>query len=413
MPRSLTIVTQWYPPEHAPFGHMMHELAQHLALRGWDVTVITGFPNHPSGIIFGGYRRRWLLEEQIDGVRVCRVWLATSPQRSMLNRLATFVSFTLTASLRLLHKAGPDIVFAPLQPLSLGLILPLIVRMRRARLVLNLQDLHPDTQIRLGMVKSATMIRLLRRAERYAYQHCHGLTAISEAFRTHAIERGAPPNRTAVIPNWVDTSRISPSPALGEQFRVECGLTPDQFVVLWAGTLGLVSGIMLLAEVAQLLRDEPRIRFLVVGEGPLRAKLAARIEELALTNITLLPFQSEEKLVAVQNAGDVSLVTLGAGFADTSVPSKVLAYMAAGRAVVAATPRMSETARLIQAASAGIVVDSTDSSDLAAAIRELSMNRARTRSLGEAGRDYVVRWLSRDSALGAYERFFLDSVASK
>lgn len=404
---ALTIVSQWYPPEQAPFGRMMHELASHLAARGWDVTVITGFPNHPGGEVFAGYRKRWLHEERLDGVRVRRVWLATSPDRSMFNRLATFVSFTITSALRLLRGGPTDLVFAVLQPLSVGALLPSLARLRGARLVLNLQDLHPDTQIRLGMVRNPWLIRALRAVERHAYRRSAGLTAICESFREHAVARGACASTACVIPNWIDTARIYPSAEQGAAFRARCGIGPERFVVLWAGTLGHVSGAMHVVEAAALLRDAEFIQFLVVGEGPLRQPMLDRARQLGLTNLRFEPFQPEESLVAVQNAGDLSLVTLEEQFAESSVPSKVLAYLAAGRPVLAAVPRDCETARLLQRARAGIIVPPGDAPGLAAAIRSLAADREQARRLGQAARDHAVRELSRDAALAAYERCFL------
>ena len=340
MNRRLTIVTQWYPPEQAPFGRMMQELATDLVAKGWDVTVITGFPNHPGGEVFGGYHKRWVHEEWDQGIRVLRVWIATSKVRSLASRLATFLSFTLTSTWRSLLEPSGGVLFAVLQPLSVGLLLPMAARLRGRRLVFNLQDLHPDTQIGLGMVRNRALIGALRSIERFAYRHCAALTCICEPFRAHALTRGARAGRVEVIENWIDTTRIRPADG-GADIRRAAGIAEDAFVVLWAGTLGHVSGADIVIETAAQLRAETRIRFLVVGEGPLREQLVGKARAQELDNVRFLPFQPEGQVLAVQNAGDVSLLTLDSAFAQSSVPSKVLAYMAAGRAVVAAVAERS------------------------------------------------------------------------
>jgi colanic acid biosynthesis glycosyl transferase WcaI len=401
----LTILSQWYPPEQAPFGRMMHELAADLAQRGWDVTVITGFPNHPRGTVFDGYQKRWCLEESSDGVRICRVWLATCANRSTATRLATFATFTLTSTWRLLRMPRPDVVFAVMQPLSLAMTLPLIARLKRCALVFNLQDLHPDTQIRLGMVRHRWLIGALRALERYGYRHCAALSVICDAFRVHAVRCGASPERVHVIGNWVDTHRIHPVPE-EETVRREAGIAPGQFVALWAGTLGHVSGAMLVLEAAECLRDRPDIRILIIGEGPLRADLLRSAAARGLSNVAFLPFQPEDRLCAVQSAGDVSIVTLSADFAESSVPSKVLAYLAAGRAVIAAVPGHSPTAEMIQRAGVGVVVDAGDAVALAAAIRSLADDRGRARRLGGRARDFAAEHLSRAAATERYNRLF-------
>jgi colanic acid biosynthesis glycosyl transferase WcaI len=406
MQRRLTIVTQWFPPEQSPFGIMMSELSTGLAACGWDVTIVTGFPNHPQGRVFGGYKKRWLTREHLGQVRVLRVWLATFSNRSLLARAATFVSFTLTASWRLLVSSRPDIIFAVLQPLSIGLTLPVIARMKGVRLVLNVQDLHPDAQIQLGMVRNHRVIKWLRAIESYAYTHCSALTVICDRFRQHVIFRGAAPERVFLLENWVDTERIRPQEEAASEFRRANGFSDADFVVLWAGTLGLVSGAAVVIEAATLLLQHPTVRFLIVGEGPLRESLGQQAEALGLSNVSFLPFQPENQLAAMQSCADVSLVTMMRDIGEISVPSKVLAYFAAGRPVIAAVPEDSETARMIRRAGAGTVVPPDDGPALAAALLEAYRNREGMRRLGESARDFAVQNLSVQAAVRRYEAVF-------
>lgn len=405
MRRRLTIVTQWFPPEQAPFGRMMQELAVDLVARGWEVTVITGFPNHPAGKVFEGYRKRWLQVEEEGGVRVLRVWLATSAVRSVPARIATFLSFTVSSSWRALREPPGGVLFAVLQPLSVGLTLPLVARLRARRLVFNIQDLHPDTQIRLGMVRQRWLIAVLHRLERFAYRHCAALTCICSPFAQHAVARGADPARVRIIPNWIDTQRIRPEP-LGSGIRREAGVPDDAFVALWAGTLGLVSGADVLLGAAERLRNQQRIHLLVVGEGPLRESLVVAARERGLDRLHFLPFQPEARLLDVQNAGDVSIVTLARDFAESSVPSKVLAYMAAGRGVVAAVPEGSPTASLLAEADCGRRVDPGDVEGLARMLVALADDPGTVEALGLKAREHAVRHLSRKSAADAYDEQF-------
>jgi colanic acid biosynthesis glycosyl transferase WcaI len=408
MTRSVTIVSQWYPPEPAPFGRMMHELARFLSKRGWNVTVVTGFPNHPSGILHDGYRRRWLLEENVDGVRVCRVWLSLSPKRTLLGRIATFVTFTATSSWRLLRQRRPGIIFAVLQPLSMGIVLPFVARFKRAAVVFNVQDLHPEAQVRSGLIKNTHVIRFLRAVEAYAYRRCEALTVICEEFRRHAIARGAASDRITVVENWIDTERIRPLAAARKAFRSALGLDDGDFVALYAGTLGYSSGAAVVIDAANLLRQEVKCRFLIVGDGPILAGLKQRAAELSLTNVVFLPFQPESELAAMQGSSDVSIVTLSGSFSEISVPSKLLAYFAAGRAVVASVPPTSKTAELVTRASAGVVVPPADGTALAAAIRTLAADAASVRRFGLAARAFAEQHFSLSAAAGRYESVFAD-----
>lgn len=410
---NLVIVTAWYPPEPAPFGRMMQELAEDLSGSGWNVTVITGFPNHPGGVVHEGFRKRWLSAENHGNVRVLRVWLATSPNRSTLNRLATFLSFTLISAWRLLRCRHADVIFAVLQPLSVGVTLPLIARVKRAALVLNVQDLHPDAQIRLGMVRHPALIRILRAVESFAYRKSTALTVICDHFKRHVIARGADPARVFVIDNWIDTERIRPDPEKGLEFRSEIGFAAQDFVVLCAGTLGHVSGAHILVEAAQLLQDEPSIKFLIVGEGPLLPSLKQRAASAGLKNIVFRPFQPESRLTALQSSADVSVVTLAPDFAEVSVPSKVLAYLAAGRPVLASVPAASETAMLLRRAEAGVVVTPGRADELATMITRLAADRKTCVQMAGAARAYAVTHLSRLAAVARYESVFQQACRKK
>jgi colanic acid biosynthesis glycosyl transferase WcaI len=401
--RRLTIVTQWFPPEQSPYGRMMAELGNGLAENGWDVTIVTGFPNHPQGSVFSGYRKRWSTEEFIGPIRVVRLWLATFSSRTLPARLATFLSFTMTASWRLLIAPRPDVIFAVLQPLSVGITLPAIARIKNARLVLNIQDLHPDVQIQLGIIRNRCLVSTLRAIEAYAYTHCAALTVICDRFRQHAISRGASSERVFLLENWVDTERIRPQQEAGAEFRRDIGFKNTDFVALWAGTLGHLSGSAVVIQAARALRQHPAVRFLIVGEGPVRESLMTQAKALELTNVTFMPFQPESRLAAMQSCADVSLVTLMRNITEVSVPSKVLAYFAAGRAVIASVPEESETARMIRRAAAGIIVPPDDGQALAAAVEGAFRSRAATRQMGESARDFAVQNLSVQVAVQRYD----------
>ena len=187
----ITLITQWFPPEQAPIGYMIKELAEALATEGHEVTIITGFPNHPTGLIFDGYRKKWNMQERIGEVKVIRVWLATSASRSWLSRILTFLTFTLTSAWALLIEPRPQLIFAVFQPLSVGVTLPILAHIKGAKLILNVQDLHPKVQIELGLVRNSLIIKALRTLESFGYRKASAITVISETFKKHCILHGA------------------------------------------------------------------------------------------------------------------------------------------------------------------------------------------------------------------------------
>lgn len=408
----VVLLSQWYPPEQAPIGYMIRELAQAMTAAGHDVTVVTGFPNHPSGVVFGGYRKQLCLREVVDGVKLCRTYLYTKAGPGKLSRIMTYLSFTLTSGCALLFGGRRDLIFAVFQPLAVGMTLPLIAKLKNAKLILNVQDLHPDVPIELGLVKNPLFIRILRWVEQLGYRSAAGLAVICEQFKAHCVGKGADAADVAVIPNWIDLNEVVPGDRMNS-FRAELGLSAEHLVILYAGTIGMVSGAEVVLDAAALLaRALPSARIVFVGEGLAVPGLRKYVEEEGLQNVLFAPFQPRERLVEVQATADISLVTLLKGKGRSSVPSKVLGYMAAARPVIASVDSDSETASLVRRSGCGIVVEAEDGAQLANAIIALAEDCDRRIRSGEHGRRHLEDHYAKATVTGRYIRFF-EAVAGR
>ena len=249
--RSVLFLSQWFPPEHAPMGYMLKELAENLAAQGWDVEVVTGFPNHPSGKVQAPYIKQRILRETLGPVRVTRLWLYTSETRSFLSRALNFLSFVASSFLYLLTCKKPGLVFAVLQPLPLGATLTLLAKLRGFKLIFNVQDLHPDVLVDLGLIKSKPVIKALKWIERTAYRRADGLAVICQGFKNHVAQHGAQ-GAIEIIPNWIDIDEIKPQPEKGQLIRDMANIPAGAPVVLYAGTIGHVSGAQVVMQAAKL-----------------------------------------------------------------------------------------------------------------------------------------------------------------
>jgi colanic acid biosynthesis glycosyl transferase WcaI len=402
----IVLVTQWYPPEQAPIGYMIQELARDLLQKGHDVTIVTGFPNHPSGKVFGGYKKKWRQLETSYGIKVRRLYLYTSESRGKVHRVLTFLTFTITSTIDLLFLSKFDLIFAVFQPLTVGVTLPFVAKIRGAKLILNVQDLHPDVQIELGLVRSPWIIKVLKWVERYGYMSANGLVVICNYFKKHSLQLGARDEAVKVIPNWIDLKEIVPK-SRENIIREKLGLSPKHFVVLYAGTIGMVSGAEIMVSVAEKLSVKfPDLRFVFVGEGPLTVKLKTLANECALSNMLFMPFQSRDLLSEVQAISDISVVTLRKGKGKASVPSKVLGYMAAARPVIASVDSDSETANLIRSANCGKVVSPESVDEICQSIEWLLNRPDIMLQMGMDGRRYLEQNYQRDKITSQYISFF-------
>lgn len=395
------LVCQYFPPEVAPIGVMVSELAQDLALVGHEVTIYTGFPNHPRGEVFTGYhcQLRGQIERLSVGVMVRRNWLYVTPSKSFLPRVLNYVSFALSTLLSTIRRRQDVylIISPPLSNFFIGILLRLLGR----RYVLNVQDIYPDAAVALGVLRNSVLIGILKRVERLAYRMADTITVISKGFRSNLIAKGVSADKLMVISNWINLDEIQPQPKINS-FSVEHKIS-DRFVVLYSGTIGLVSGAEIMTEVAHLLEDEAGIALMIVGEGIVKSRLQVEAEARKLNNIRFLPFQPREVLPELLSSASVGIVTLKPGHGGNSVPSKILGYLAAGRPVIASVDPASDTWAFVEEADCGICVPPGDAPALADAVRRLNQDPGLVRRLGRNGRDYLEKNLSRTAVTKLYE----------
>jgi colanic acid biosynthesis glycosyl transferase WcaI len=380
---------------------MVKEIAEHLADNGWQVAVCAGLPHHPRGRLYEGWGwRPWQrsLERNVEVVRTGHI---VHESRAIPVRAAVYTTQAIGAALAAAARDSADIVLVYGPPL-VGSLLGAAVAMRhRAKLVNVVYDIYPDIAVETGKVRSPLIVGAARLAEGLQYRASDLTIVLSEGFKRQLAGKGVPEDKIAVVPVWLDPDEIRPLDRDNEWRRAH-GIPLEKSVVLYAGTIGVVSGAMVVAEAAALLRERDDILFLFVGEGEERPRVEARARELGLSNMMFLPFQPRERLAGMLSSADVCLVTLATGRGRTSVPSKVQGYMAAGRPIVASVDCDSDTAREIESSGAGVVVEPEDPQLLADAIAFASSDRDWRTRCGAASRRVLEEQYARGTVLELY-----------
>ena len=262
-------------------------------------------------------------------------------------------------------------------------------------------DMYPDLAIDSGEIRNSQVIAAARRAERAQYRLSDRVLVLSDGFRRKLEARGVPPEKLVVIPVWLDTNEIVPR-GRDNAWRRRQGIDPGCRVVLYAGTIGLVSGARVVLAAAERFRGRDDVLFLFVGEGRVKDELERAARASGLQNMRLLPFQPREDLADVQASADVSLVTLAPGRGHTSVPSKVVGYMAAGRPIAASVDLDCDTAEVIRSSACGVVVPPGDGDALARALETLLEDDRERGDMGERARAAFEERFGADGALRRY-----------
>ncbi len=394
-PPRLIFLSQLFDPEPTFKGL---GFARALADRGFDIEVVTGFPNYPGGKVYDGYRIRPVLRERMDGVDVTRLAIYPSHDRRALHRLLCYASFMLSSTVYLLFgMRRADIVYVYYPSLTAGLAAIIARIFRRTPVVIDIQDMWPDSLGATGMVKSGLFLKLVEWLCALVYRAVDHIVVLSPGFRDLLISRGVPADRITLVYNWAEeTERPEPKP----------GLADGSFSVLFAGNMGAAQGLETVLEAAAILSDRDDIRFDFLGSGLAVDDLKAEVARRGLRNVRFMPrvplAEVQEKLAEA----DCLLVHLKPDpLFSITIPSKTQAYLYAGKPVLMAVE--GDAARLVEEAGAGLAVQPGNARDLAGKVLQLhAMQPEDLAAMGRRGQVFYEERLSFSRGLSDFETLF-------
>ncbi len=403
-PRVL-LITQWFDPEPTFKGLLF---ARELVKQGFDVEVLTGFPNYPGGKVYPGYRIRPIQREWIDGVEITRVALYPSHNQSAIGRVANYASFALSAVFYgVLRARRPDVIYAYHPPLTVGIAAAVIKAVRRVPVLYDIQDLWPDTLRVTGMIGNPRVLSIVGGVCRWVYRRMDRIAVLSPGFKRILIERGVPEEKLDVIYNWADEAAVG-----------DAGTTPppgfptEGFRVLFAGNIGKAQALDAVLDAAKLLAERgSRARLIFLGGGVEVPRLSAWATEMGLNNVVFLPPVPMSRVGAYLNSADALLVHLRKDpLFHITIPSKTQAYMAVGKPIIMGVE--GDAANLVERSGGGALTEPENAESIAAAIETLAaVGVTELQVLSARSKDFYTRELSVRVGVDRFARVFRDLIA--
>ena len=382
------------------------ELARHWVNAGHDVTVLTGFPNHPTGTVPQEYRsklRRLVMREEVGGIKVVRSWLLPFPNRKAYERMLNYSSFCASAGITGMFLARPDVVIATSPQLLVGLSGWWVARWKKVPLVFEVRDLWPESLAAVGVGNHRSVLnRSLGAVAGFLYKRARHIVVVTPAFVDHLVRHwSVPAEKISVVENAVESDAFSPRDA--RSLRRSLGID-DRLVIAYVGTMGMAHGLDTVVEAAAELQSKrPEALFLMVGEGADKERVIQAAERRGLRNIRWLPQQPREKMPEIISAADACLVLLKkTELFKTVIPTKMLEFMSCARSVILGVD--GQAREILDQAGAGIYVEPENASAVVRAICQLGDAPQLRYSLGVKGRSYVVERLSRQKTAANYIR---------
>jgi len=380
------IVSQYFWPEE----FRINEVCKTLIEKGIQVDVLTGKPNYPEGKIFAGYQLSGCQLEHYCGANISRVPLfprgRNSGFRLALNYLS-FIVFGLTSGPWLKRRRKYDVIFVyGLSPIIQALPALFLGWLKRVPVVIWVQDLWPQSLSATGYVRNRFVLSFMEHVVKFIYRHADLLLVQSQAFiePVRALSFSTP---VRYYPNSVDGSFALPPT---EKMLDILGLE-GRFSVVFAGNIGTAQGVEVIVEAAALLKEHKDIQFVVLGDGSCRQWMLQQVAVRKLTNLHLPGRFPVKKMPSFMQKASALLVTLtNREIYALTVPSKVQAYLAAGRPIIACLP--GEGAKLVVEARAGVAVKAEDGKALAEAVLGLyKMSESARDEMGRHGRAYFYQ----------------------
>jgi colanic acid biosynthesis glycosyl transferase WcaI len=409
------IVSCVFPPEPVVSARTSRDVAETMARRGHEVTVIAPFPNRPAGSVYPGFRRKWRdRRRESRGFEVVRCLSAVSRRPSLASRLLESVSFAASAGWTALFSRRPSVIYANTWPIVGTGVLLTVARLRGIPLVINVQDLYPESLVSQNRIAgSGPAARWLRRLDGFIARHSAAVVLVSDRFfSVYGTGREVDTKKIHIIPNWGSVSEEFPSEGEVAQFREKKGIPQDAFVVGFGGNISTAAGVETLLEAFARLERVRNCYLLVAGEGSNLKGCRDVAARLGIDRVRFVsPWPTEETLLTLRSS-DLLVVPTRARQSEVSVPSKVLAYFSAGRPVLAAAVPGSALASLVEASGAGWVVEPDRPEAMATKILEiLRMDPLEREGRGDAGRAYAQTGAGLDSGPGRIAEILEDVVS--
>lgn len=403
--------SQYFPPEMGAPAARVHEMSREWVRLGHQVTVLTGFPNHPTGVVPPEYRGQWLRRDIIDGIQVVRVPIYAAANKGFAKRIVNYLSFGASASaVGPFVATRPDVVIATSPQFLTAVAGYWLSRLYRVPFVFEVRDLWPRSIVEVGaMSATSPVVKVLEQIELFLYRSASRIVVVTESFVDEIRARGIDRSKLSVITNGVDLDLFQPGSR--QEARARLGLPADGFIATYVGTHGMAHGLdMLLDAAARLVADG--ITLLLVGEGAEKAALRERATREGIRNVVFWDQRPRSEIADVCAAANVCLVLLrGKELFRTVIPSKIFEFMGAGRAIH--TTVDGESRSIIERAGAGVFSPPEDVEAFVATMRGYAASPAALDELGMSGRRYAEANYSRPALAARYADLLVGLMTSR
>jgi len=389
-------LSQYFHPEVGATQARAYEMAIKWIQMGHQVTMLTEFPNHPSGIIPPFYRGKLFERINLNGIDILRVWVKTSPVKNYSNRIMFYLTYMINAIIAglILVRGKYDFLYATSPPLFVGGAGLVLSRLKRIPMFFEVRDLWPETAVAIGELSNPLSISVATKLEEICYQWAIQVVVVTHGMYDRLIQRGVSPSKLIIVPNGANIEMFSFKPTERNRIRTELSLD-SKFIAIYAGIHGLAQCLETIVQTAHILSGTPNIHFILIGDGPKKADILSLAKSYKLSNLTMLPEKPRELIPDYLSAADVAIVPLRkTEIFKSTLPSKLFDAWACERPVILSID--GEARAVVETVKGGLFIPPEDPVRMAEALIYLMNSPAERQSMGENGLSYTRQNHSRE-----------------
>lgn len=412
MKRKVLMIVNYFYPEVAAGAQLMTELCEQLQ-SDFELTVIAAFPNYVANVP-EEYKGKFIVVEKYKNITILRIRVPNVDKKSKISRLKYMLYYFINSVLAIMKSGKQDLIFAISQPPILGGILGNIAkRIKKAKLIYNIQDFSPEVVEVVGYFKHKGVLNLARSMDNSSCKAADVVLLVGrdmkETLKNRFVNHEVPNN--VIINNWIDENTIIPlnkKNLIVEKFKEKYGLL-DKFIFMYSGNIGLYYDLENIIKVIAKFKDNKDILFAFVGDGAMKGTLVDYCYINHVENIRFIPYQSKEELLYSLNAADVHMVTSAKGIKGISVPSKIYGVMAVDKPVLGILEKGAEARMLIEESGCGYCCDPGEYIKIEEMISKLIIDVNENVFFGR-GREYIEKELTKDKSMIKYKELFLSVI---
>lgn len=410
MKKKLLIYAHYFYPDVASTGQILTELCEGMT-DTFDITVICVVPSY-SGTINEKYKTKRIYKEEHNGIKIIRVRVPEFQKSNKVSRIKNLLAYFFNSLLATLKIEKQDYIYTISQPPILGGVLGVLGKwLKGGKLIYNIQDFNPEQTMAVGYSKNKLLLNTVMAVDKFSCKKADKVIVVGrdmqETLRNRFNNKKVPKN--VFINNWINEKDIYPleqNHTRVVEFKEKYNLQ-DKFIIMYSGNIGLYYDLENIIKVIGEFKDREDVVFAFVGDGTVKDKVKAYVNENNLRNVTFIPYQDKGDLIYSLNAADVHWVVNAKGIKGVSVPSKLYGVMAAGKPVLGVLDEGSEARLIVEDCNCGVCIEPGNYKEISNNIEYILNNKEEIKALGSNGRQYLETNLTKEVSINKYKENIL------